>query len=202
MNENMTAIATFKKNWLNILIREFINLGIINLYLASSFSILVTLNSLALVKYGIDGFNYGITIMGALVLGKVILLSEKVPIVERYEDKPLIISVGYKSILFTIIALFFNSAEHLIVGLFQQESLGRILMELQNQVSQIDLFYQVLCLLIVFVPFFTMRELDKILGKGTLFNLFFNSRSLKVGEAASMPAQELLLQHGSDGHFH
>lgn len=198
----MIAITTFKKNWLNILIREFINLGIINLYLASSFSILVTLNSLALVKYGIDGFNYGITIMGALVLGKVILLSEKIPIVERYEDKPLIISVGYKSVLFTIIALFFNSVEHLIVGLFQQESLDRILIELQNQVSQVDLFYQILCLLIVFIPFFTMRELDKILGKGTLFNLFFNSRSLKVKEAASMPAQELLLQHGSDGHFH
>lgn len=198
----MTAITTFKKNWLNILIREFINLGIINLYLASSFSILVTLNSLALAKYGIDGFNYGITIMGALVLGKVILLSEKLPIVERYEHKPLIISVGYKSVLFTLIALFFNSVEHLIVGLFQQESLERILMELQNQVSQIDLFYQILCLLIVFVPFFTMRELNKILGKGTLFNLFFTRRSFKEEEAASMLAEELLLQHGSDGHFH
>ncbi|SKB15601.1 conserved membrane hypothetical protein [Planktothrix sp. PCC 11201] len=198
----MITITTFKQNWLNILIREFINLGIINLYLASSFSILVTLNSLALVKYGIDGFNYGITIMGALVLGKVILLSEKLPIVERYEHKPLIISVGYKSVLFTLIALFFNSVEHLIVGLFQQESLERILIELQNQVSQIDLFYQILCLLIVFIPFFTMRELNKILGKGTLFNLFFTRRDFKVEEAASMLAEELLLQHGSDRHFH
>ncbi|CAC5345340.1 MULTISPECIES: hypothetical protein [Planktothrix] len=193
---------TTLNNWKNILIREFINLGIINLYLASSFSILVTLNSLALVKYGINGFNYGIEIMGALVLGKVILLSEKMPIVERYQDKPLIISVGYKSVLFTIIALFFNSIEHLIVGLFQHESLERILIEFKNQVSQIDLFYQILCLLIVFIPFFMMRELNKILGKGTLFNLFFNNRSLKVKEVASMPVQELLLQHGSDGHFH
>ncbi|CAD5935320.1 hypothetical protein [Planktothrix agardhii] len=193
---------TTLNNWKNILIREFINLGIINLYLASSFSILVTLNSLALVKYGINGFNYGIEIMGALVLGKVILLSEKMPIVERYQDKPLIISVGYKSVLFTIIALFFNSIEHLIVGLFQNESLERILIEFKNQVSQIDLFYQILCLLIVFIPFFMMRELNKILGKGTLFNLFFNNRSLKVKEVASMPAPELLLQHGSDGHFH
>jgi hypothetical protein len=193
---------TTLNNWKNILIREFINLGIINLYLASSFSILVTLNSLALVKYGINGFNYGIEIMGALVLGKVILLSEKMPIVERYQDKPLIISVGYKSVLFTIIALFFNSIEHLIVGLFQNESLERILIEFKNQVSQIDLFYQILCLLIVFIPFFMMRELNKILGKGTLFNLFFNNRSLKVKEVASMPVQELLLQHGSDGHFH
>ena len=193
---------TTLNNWKNILIREFINLGIINLYLASSFSILVTLNSLALVKYGINGFNYGLEIMGALVLGKVILLSEKMPIVERYQDKPLIISVGYKSVLFTIIALFFNSIEHLIVGLFQHESLERILIEFKNQVSQIDLFYQILCLLIVFIPFFMMRELNKILGKGTLFNLFFNNRSLKVKEVASMPVQELLLQHGSDGHFH
>ena len=193
---------TTLNNWKNILIREFINLGIINLYLASSFSILVTLNSLALVKYGINGFNYGIEIMGALVLGKVILLSEKMPIVERYQDKPLIISVGYKSVLFTIIALFFNSIEHLIVGLFQHESLERILIEFKNQVSQIDLFYQILCLLIVFIPYFMMRELNKILGKGTLFNLFFNNRSLKVKEVASMPVQELLLQHGSDGHFH
>ena len=98
--------------------------------------------------------------------------------------------------------MFFNSIEHLIVGLFQHESLERILIEFKNQVSQIDLFYQILCLLIVFIPFFMMRELNKILGKGTLFNLFFNNRSLKVKEVASMPVQELLLQHGSDGHFH
>jgi len=58
----MTATKTPKKKGKNILIHELINLGIINLYLASCFSVLITLNSLALFRYGIDGFNYGIKI--------------------------------------------------------------------------------------------------------------------------------------------
>jgi len=174
----MIETTPTENNWKSTLIHEFINLGIINLYLALSFSILVTLNSLALVKYGIDGFNYGVAIVGALILGKVILLSEKLPIVKYYQEQPLIVSVVYKSILFTIIVLFFNVAEHLIVGLFQQESLSQILIELQNQVYTIDMIYQILCLFIIFIPFFTARELDEILGKGSLFNLFFKSRTL------------------------
>ena len=174
----MTQTTPTQKNWKETLIREFINLGIINLYLVSSFSILVTLHSLALVKYGIDAFNYGIAIVGALILGKVILLSEKIPIVERYQHQPIIISVIYKSILFTFIVVFVNIAEHLIVGLFQQESLAQIFTKIQEQIYTIDVIYKILCLFIVFIPFFTIRELNKILGKGTLFNLFFKSRRL------------------------
>ncbi|MGL4498874.1 MAG: hypothetical protein ACRCU2_07400 [Planktothrix sp.] len=179
MNKNMTPTKTSKKKGKNIVISELINLVIINLYLATCFSVLITLNSLALFRHGIDGFDYGIAIMAAFVLGKVILLSEKVPIVERYRDKPLIISVVYKSVLFTIISLVFNSVEHFIVGLFQQQSVELVLIEMQNQVSGIEVLYKVLCLFVVFIPFFTIKELDEILGKGTLFNLFFKDRVLK-----------------------
>lgn len=175
----MTPKTTPKKNRKSILIDEFISLAIVNLYLALSFSLLITLNSLALLKHGIDTFNYGVAVVGAFIIGKVIVLSEKLPLVERYGDKPLIISVGYKSILFTIIVLIFNVVKHFIIGLFQQESIVGILIELKNYFFNFDLVYQIFCVFLVFIPFFTVRELDEILGKGTLFNLFFKDRVLK-----------------------
>ncbi|CAD5939534.1 hypothetical protein PCC9214_01828 [Planktothrix tepida] len=161
---------------------EFISLAIVNLYLALSFSVLITLNSLALLKHGINAFNYGVAIVGALIIGKVIVLSEKLPLVERYGDKPLIISVGYKSILFTIIVLIFNVAEHFVVGLFQQESMSKVLIELKYHFFQFDTIYQIFCLFLVFIPFFITRELDEILGKGKLFDLFFKKRTLNLNE--------------------
>ncbi|MFM6192030.1 MAG: hypothetical protein ACKPEN_00580 [Planktothrix sp.] len=169
-----------KKTRKSALIDEFISLSIVNLYLALSFSVLITLNSLALLKHGIDAFNYGVAIVGALIIGKVIVLSEKLPIVEHYADKPLMISVGYKSILFTIIVLIFNVVEHFIIGLFQHESIDQILIHLKNHFFQIDIIYQIFCLFLVFIPFFITRELDEILGKGKLFNLFFKKRTLNL----------------------
>lgn len=176
----MTNQTTPKKTRKSALIEEFISLAIINLYLALSFSVLITLNSLALLKHGINAFNYGVAVVGALIIGKVIVLSEKLPLVERYGDKPLIISVGYKSILFTIIVLIFNIAEHFIIGLFQQESIALILIELKIYFFRIDIVYQIFCLFLVFIPFFITRELNEILGKGKLFNLFFKSRTLNL----------------------
>lgn len=176
----MTNKTAPKKTRKSALIDEFISLSIVNLYLALSFSVLITLNSLALLKHGIDAFNYGVAIIGALIIGKVIVLSEKLPLVERYGDKPLIISVGYKSILFTIIVVIFNIAEHFIIGLFQKESIAENLIGLKDHFFQIDIIYQIFCLFLVFIPFFITRELDKILGKGKLFNLFFKSRTLNL----------------------
>ncbi|VXD25602.1 conserved membrane hypothetical protein [Planktothrix serta PCC 8927] len=174
----MTPKTTPKKTRKSTLINEFMSLAIVNLYLALSFSVLITLNSLALLKHGIDAFNYGMAIIGALIVGKVIVLCEKLPLVERYGDKPLIISSVYKSILFTIIVLIINVAEHFIIGLFQQESIAKILIELKDHFFRIDTIYQIFCLFLVFLPFFITRELDQVLGKGSLFNLFFKSRTL------------------------
>lgn len=174
----MTNKKISKKTRKSALIDEFISLAIVNLYLVLSFSLLITLNSLALLKHGIDAFNYGVAIIGAFIIGKVIVLSEKLPLVERYGDKPLIISVSYKSIVFTIIVLLFNFVKYFIIGLFKQQSIAEILIELKNYFFSIDLIYKIFCVFLVFIPFFMVRELDEILGKGKLFNLFFKSRTL------------------------
>ncbi len=165
-----------KTNWKQFLINEFIQLGIINLYFAISFSVLITLNSLALAQHGIDSFNYGVAIFGALFLGKIILLLEHWSFVKRYDHQPLLYTVLYKSLLFTLLVFVVNILEYYIFGFFQGKSVSIINQKIINEVYSIAFISKNLSIFVVFIPFFSIRELNKILGKDKLKNLFFKSR--------------------------
>lgn len=174
----MSDTTESKKNWKQFLIHEFVQLWIINLYLAISFSVLITLNSLALAKHGINSFNYGIAIFGALFLGKIILLLEKWSFVKRYDDKPLLYTVLYKSLLFTLLVFVVNILEYYIFGFFKGQTLSIINQKIITEVYSIAFLNKILSIFVVFIPFFSIRELNKILGKDKLWNLIFKTREL------------------------
>lgn len=51
--------------------------------------------------------------VGALVLGKSVLLANMLPFVNRFPEKPLIWNVGWKTLLYTVVALLVHYLEHL-----------------------------------------------------------------------------------------
>ena len=167
-----------KKNWKQVLVHEFIQLWIINLYLAISFSVIITLNSLALAQHGIDAFNYGVALFGALFLGKIILLLENRSFVKRYDHKPLLYTVLYKSVLFTLLVFIVNMLEYYIFGFFQGKTSSMIYQQIIEEVYSIAFLSKILSVFLVFIPFFSIRELNKVLEKDTLWNLFFKTRQL------------------------
>lgn len=167
-----------QKNWKQFLIHEFIQLWIINLYLAINFSVLITLNSLALAQHGIDAFNYGVAVFGALFLGKIILVLENWSFVKQYDQKPLLYTVLYKSLLFTILVFIVNMLEYFIFGFFTGKTLSMIYQKIITEVYSIAFLSKTLSIFVVFIPFFSIRELNKVLGKDKLWNLFLKTREL------------------------
>jgi hypothetical protein len=51
--------------------------------------------------------------VGALVLGKSVLLANMLPFVNRFPEKPLIWNVGWKTLIYTAVALLVHYLEHL-----------------------------------------------------------------------------------------
>jgi len=94
----------------------------------------------------------------------------------RFEDKPLIVPVLYKSLLFGVLVLLFGAVEHLVEGWLHDQGLLGGLRELSD-LGAYELGARVLILIVAFVPFFAFWELGRVLGAHKLSALFFSGKT-------------------------
>jgi hypothetical protein len=130
---------------------------------------------LIIAETGVAYLHYGIALIEALVIAKVILIGKMFGFSRRFEDQPLIIPVLYKSILFAILVLLFGVAEHLVEGWFRKQGLVGGLREI-GDLGDYELAARVLMLVIAFVPFFAFAEIGRVLGAQRLAAMFFSKR--------------------------
>ncbi len=156
----------FKAYWINVL------------YITLCFSFFADYTRLILAHYEIKFAHYGISIINGLILGKVILIAEHLKVGQGFEDKPLVIPTLYKSFIFTLCVLLLGVIELTIRTLIQTHNPAAIFGAFVNRISY-EWFAKVLIVFVVFIPFFSMRELSRVLGEGKVSALFFKSRPKK-----------------------
>ena len=144
-------------------------------YITLFFSVFTDYKRLVLAHYQISYTNYGVSIINGLVLAKVILIADHLHIGRRFEDKPLIIPTLYKSFLFTLCVAVLSMIESVIRGLFKTGSLSNMFGAFRNNFSY-EWFAAMLVVFAVFIPFFVIRELNRVLGEGKIMELFFLRR--------------------------
>ena len=157
---------------------------IITLYLVVFFGAFTVYRRLVLQDLGVLYLHYGFALIEALIIAKVIMIGQAVGLGRRFENKPLIWSVLYKSALFSILVLLFGVLEHVIEGLYHKKDLTGILHGIV-ELGMYELLARVIMLIVAFVPFFAFWELGRVLGPKKLAALFF-SRDGVV--SASKPA--------------
>ena len=151
--------------------------------MAIFFGVFTTYRRLLLAHYGISYGDYGISVIRALVLGKVILVAEALRLGQRFEEKPLIIPTLYKTFLFTVCMAVFDIAEGLIRGLIGGLGPMGALDEVMSRFNY-EWLSRALVIFFAFIPFFGVRELRRVLGEGVT-DIFFQRRS--ATEAGSDP---------------
>ncbi len=154
-------------------IEEFKLYLLIVLYLWIFLGSFTIYRRLVVAETGAAYLNYGIALIEALVIGKVILIGKMFSVSRRFEDKPLIVPVIYKSALFGVLVLLFGVMEHIVKGWFHSEGLLGGLRAI-GELGAYELGARVLMLIVAFVPFFAFWELGRILGKQRLYALFFS----------------------------
>ena len=74
------------------------------------------------------GFRfYGLAVINALVLSKIMLIAEGLRFGERFDDKPLIIPILYKSVLFSVLLVVAYILEEIGLGWFHGKSVAESL---------------------------------------------------------------------------
>jgi hypothetical protein len=155
---------------------ELIEYGFNVIYLTLVFAAYFIHQRLLLASYDITYTHYGVAVIEALVLGKVIMIGSVFRLGRGLEDKPLIYPTIYKSLVFTVFVVVFKVIEHGIRGLWRGEGIMGGLAVLTQKGWELVLA-NALFVLVAFIPFFAVKELGRVLGEKTVRELFFLRRA-------------------------
>jgi hypothetical protein len=156
-------------------IEEFRLYWIVFAYLALMFGAFTTYRRLVLSEVGISYGHYGIGIIEAAVIAKVILIGEAFHLGKRIENHALIIAVLVKSVLFGLLVGVFNVLERVIEGLIHGDSWAGIAHRVVVYGPRESLARAVV-MIVSFIPFFALWEVARVLGPGKLHEMFWHRR--------------------------
>ena len=160
------------------IIREFVRYWINFFYLAVVFSLFAWYRRLILAEYDIRYLKYGVAVIEALILAKVILIGDMLGLGREFKNKPLIYETLYNSIVFSLFVGLFALIEHTVGGLVRGKGVMAGVLEIKAE-GWYELLARCLITFVVFVPFFAFKELAKTLGgEGKLARLFFRKGPL------------------------
>ena len=156
-------------------IEEFKVFWVIALYLWLFLGSFTVYRRLIIEETGTTYLHYGIALVEALIIAKVILIGRLFGFSRRFEDKPLIVPVLYKSILFSILVILFAVVEHVVEGLIHGRGLLGALRDL-DKLGSYELGARLLMLVVAFVPFFAFAEIVRVIGPREVAAMYFSKR--------------------------
>ena len=145
---------------------------IIALYLWLFLGSFTAYRKLILAESGVTYVHFGVALIQALVIAKVVLIGRIFGFTRRFDDAPLVLPVLYKSILFGLLVILFGVLEHLVEGWIRDKSAIEGLRQIAA-VGADEIGARMLTLTVAFVPFFAFAELGRVLGMRKLARLFF-----------------------------
>ncbi len=168
----MDDAAPGRGGWKARIGEELIEYSINVVYLAIVFAAFTNYRRLILASYGIVYTDYWVAVIEALILGKVIMIASVLRIGRRLERAPLIFSTLYKTTAFTVFVAVFKLAEHTVRALWHGEGIAGGLIVVAERGLPVVLANS-LVILVAFIPFFAVKELARVMGRGRIAALFF-----------------------------
>lgn len=165
-----------KKNWKQKLVHEFVSYWFAVLYMAIFFAVFTNYRRLILAHYQIVYTEYGISVIKALVLAKVVLIAEAMRLGRGFEKQPLIIPTLYKTVVFTVCVAAFDILETVVRALIGGMGTAGAIDKVWGRFNY-EWLASATVVFFAFIPFFAFRELKLIFGEGTIFRLFFQPRT-------------------------
>jgi hypothetical protein len=103
----------------------------------------------------------------ALILGKFVLIGEHAGVGSRFGARTLLQRIGAKAVSFLLLLVVLSLIEELVVGRVHGRSFAQTLAEYEAR-SLLELLMTCFLMLLVLVPFVSVREVSRALGPGVL----------------------------------
>jgi hypothetical protein len=141
------------------------------------FNLVLWTKRLVLEEHGIEFRGFVTATAAALLVGKAVLVTDNLPIMRRFDGAPMIQPVLFKTGIYWLCVLVVRLAERLIHYLTDGGTIATFLAHLIEQFSWSRFLSVQLWLMVLFLVYVTMHELNMLFGDGELYRLFFRWRS-------------------------
>ena len=159
---------------LQFLKHEFLKIIGPTVFFFVAFNVLTFSKKLFLEDYHINFSGFFVTTtLGALLVAKVVLLADEVPLINRYRQIPLIYNVAWKTVIYSLAALVVQFLEEFLPRLWHHQSLAIAAARVWDEIhwSHFWAVHILLCyFLLIYVSF---RELARTFGEMQFLQIFF-----------------------------
>ncbi len=167
-----TKSETRSGKWKKILVHEFTEYLFNFVYLSFFLVSFAWYRRLILAEYDIINIGYVVPLIEAAILAKVIMIGDAMRMGRRFRNRPLVIPVIYRTVVFGLLVILFAVLEHVIGALLHGKTASAGIVEIKSQ-GWYEMAAKCLLMLIAFVPFFIMKEIEGAFGPEKVRGMFF-----------------------------
>lgn len=170
----MKLLETIKKDLFEILPTM--------IFFLMAFMLILFTKRMILSEYDISWTGFGTAVVGAMLVGKVVLMVDKLPFVNKFPDRPLIYNILWKSLIYFLAALIVRYLGQVVPLLMKHESLMEANRHLIDEVVWPHFWLLQMWLSVLFLIFCALRELVRVIGRDKVIQMFFGDRIKIVKE--------------------
>jgi hypothetical protein len=164
-----------KKSLKEKIFHEMVEYWVTFCYLTLVFAAFTQYRRFVLAAHDITYTNYGIAVIEALILAKVVLIGDALRLGRNLDQRPLIYSTLFRTVVFTLFVALFSIIEHAIKGLWHGKGVAGGIDDFFGKGPH-ELLANSLVVFVSFIPFFAFKELGRVLGVEKIRALFFRRR--------------------------
>lgn len=112
-------------------------------------------------------------LIGAIILGKAVLISDMLPFINRFPKHPLIYNVTWKTLIYLLVSMVIHYLEHLVDYWRQAGSFVAGNKKLLAEIVWPHFWAIQIVLLVLIVMYCAMHELVRVIGKERAWRIFF-----------------------------
>jgi hypothetical protein len=147
------------------------------LYFLVGFNLVLLTKRLFLAEYMIEFSGFMLAAVSALIVGKVVLVADMIPLLRRLDSKPLAYPILFKTTVYTALVFIARLLEDFIRFLLASGTIDGFAHHLTTEFSWDQFAATQIWVFVLFLIYVTAAELSALFEHGELLKLFFKRRS-------------------------
>lgn len=164
----------------HFVVREVLHMLPAVIFFFIGFNLILFTKQLFLETYLFTLGEFMLATVSALIVGKVVLVGQSIPLMRRYENAPLARSIVFKAVLYTVLVFIARLLEAAVPFLTHGGALRDLLPHLLESFSWYRFTATQLWIFALFLVYVTGAELARLFGDGELYKIFFKRRSSEL----------------------
>jgi hypothetical protein len=156
------------------------------------FNVIVLTTNLLVAQYLVAVGDFMLATMAALVVGKAVLIANKLPLIRLFDRAPLIRPILFKTVVYWIIVFFARLLERLVRFVLEGNAPGDFPAHLVTTFSWHRFSAISLWIFVLFLIYVTASEFSQLFGRGELRRLMFTARPSELQLTRRQRIRELL----------